>query len=248
MKKVSIHTLTTLMLVACVVSSAHGADRPGVARAPVQPGLSGAVDTKNRKEAISYAIGVTTARNLVKDGVEFNPETVIRGMQDALSGQRLQMNEHEIRMVMSGLVGEMRQKMAANRKEAEEINKKRGEEYRASYAKQEGVVTLPNGVMYKAQRTGSGPKPSDESEVLVNYRGTLTSGKEFDATQDGKPAKLQVGRLIVGWREALKLMPAGSRWTVVIPPQLGYGQRGVGADIGPNETLVFDIDLVEVLK
>jgi FKBP-type peptidyl-prolyl cis-trans isomerase len=201
---------------------------------------------KSRKDAISYAIGVTTARNLGKDGVEYDPAIIIKGMQDATAGTRLQMTEREIRSVMSGLVGEMRQKMASNRKDAEEINKKKGEEYRAGFAKQAGVTTLPNGVMYKVVKAGTGAKPADTDEVTVNYRGTLTNGKEFDGNAEGKPVNLRVAALIAGWKSALKIMPVGSRWTIVIPPALAYGQRGVGADIGPNETLVFDVELVGI--
>lgn len=201
---------------------------------------------KSRKEYISYAIGVTTARNLAKDGVEIDPSIVLKGMQDAQSGNRVLLNEKEIRSVMSGLVGEMRQKMAANRKDAEELNKKKGEEYRATFAKQPDVKTLPNGVLYKVHQMGTGPKPTDEDSVVVNYRGTLTTGYEFDGSPEGKPATLKLSQLIMGWKETLKLMPTGSKWTIVIPPQLAYGQRGVGADIGPNETLTFEVDLVAV--
>lgn len=206
----------------------------------------GASPFKSRKESISYAIGVSTARNLLKDGVEFDPQVVLKGMQDAQGGGRVQMGEKEIRSVMAGLVGEMRQKMAANRKDAEEINKKKGEEFRANFAKQPDVKTLANGILYKVVKTGTGPKPTDEDGVVVNYHGTLTNGLEFDGTAEGKPATLRLQQLIVGWKETLKLMATGSRWTIVIPPQLAYGQRGVGADIGPNETLVFDVELLAV--
>jgi FKBP-type peptidyl-prolyl cis-trans isomerase FklB len=185
---------------------------------------------------------------LGKDGVEFDPAMVLKGMQDAQSGTRMLMNEKEVRSAMAGLVGEMRQKMAANRRDAEEVNKKKGDEFRANFAKQPDVKSMPNGLLYKVVKAGTGPRPTDEDGVLVNYRGTLANGFEFDGSPEGKPATMRVQQLIVGWKEALKLMNTGSRWTIVVPPQLAYGHRGVGADIGPNETLVFDVELLGVTK
>jgi FKBP-type peptidyl-prolyl cis-trans isomerase FklB len=203
---------------------------------------------KSRKDVISYAVGVTTARNLMKDGVDIDPAIVFKGMQDAMGGGRTVISERDIRSAMNGLVGEMRQKMALNRKDLEENNRKKGDEYRTALAKQPGVVKLPSGVLYKSAVEGKGAKPGDTDSVLVNYKGTLISGVEFDGNADGKPVTLKVDQLILGWKEALKLMPTGSRWTIVIPPQMAYGARGVGSDIGPNETLVFDVELVAIVK
>lgn len=208
----------------------------------------GAPAFSNRKDSLSYAIGVSTARNLMKDGVEINPDVVLKGIQDAIANKRTLMTEQEIRSAMSGLIGEMRQKMASNRVEAEAANKKRGDDYRANFSKQPDVKSLTNGVLYKVVKAGNGPKPSEDDLVSVNYRGSLTTGFEFDATPEGKPANMKVSQLIVGWKEALKIMPVGSRWTLVIPPNLAYGVRGVGNDIGPSETLVFDLELVGIKK
>jgi FKBP-type peptidyl-prolyl cis-trans isomerase len=224
------------------------ASSAALAQAAAAPPLAEAAAFSSRKDAISYAIGVSTARNLLKDGVEINPQVMLQGIQDAVDNKRTKMNEAEIRSAMSGLVGEMRQKMAANRVEAEAANKKRGDEYRAAFSKQPDVKSLPNGVLYKAAKTGTGPKPGEDDLVVVSYRGTLTNGFEFDATPEGKTANMKVAQLISGWKEALKNMPVGSRWTLVIPPHLAYGVRGVGTDIGPSETLVFDVDLVSIKK
>lgn len=200
----------------------------------------------SKKDALSYAIGVSTARNLTKDGVEINPEIVLQGMKDVVENRRTQMTETEIRSVMSGLIGEMRQNMANNRVEAEAANKKRGTEYRDAFSKQSDVQQMPIGVLYKVINAGNGPRPTDDDTVLVNYRGTLTNGAEFDATATGKPATLKVSQLINGWKAALKIMPVGSHWKLVIPPQLAYGVRGVGSDIGPSETLIFDVELLGI--
>lgn len=200
----------------------------------------------SNKEALSYAIGVTTARNLLKDGVEIDFDVVLKGMKDAVSGNRTVLSEAEIRTLMNTLVTDMRQKYVANRQKVEESNRKRGEDFRASYAKEPGVQKLPSGVLYKVEATGKGVLPKDEDTVVVNYRGTLVDGKEFDLSPAGKPVSFKLAQLIPGWKDALRQMPAGSRWKIVVPSDLAYGQRGIGTDVGPNETLVFDVELVEV--
>jgi FKBP-type peptidyl-prolyl cis-trans isomerase FklB len=239
-------SLGLLLGTAAVAQTATPSVAPSKASSASEP--EGTGPFKTRKDSVSYAVGVSTARNLAKDGVDVDPAVVLKGMQDFFSGGRLQMKESELRAVMNSLVGEMRKNLAANRKEAEEINKKKGDEFRSTFAKQAGVKALPNGILYKVVKAGSGPKPTIEDSVLVNYRGTLASGYEFDASAEGKPVTLKMGQMIMGWREAAALMPTGSRWTIVIPPQLAYGVRGVGADIGPNETLVFDVELVAINK
>jgi FKBP-type peptidyl-prolyl cis-trans isomerase FklB len=245
MKTQHFASLALVAALAALGSTVAGAQTSAPAASPTEP-VPGSFTT--RKEAISYAIGVTTVRNLVKDGVEIDTAIVLRGMQDALAGGRTAISEKDIKSIMTSLVTEMRQKMAANRHDAEGINKKKGDEYRASFAKQSNVVSLPNGLLYKAEKTGSGPRPTDEDAVIVKYRGRLIDGKEFDGTPEDKSTTLKLDKLIVGWKEALKLMPTGSKWSIVVPPNLAYGVRGVGADIGPNETLVFDVELMGITK
>jgi FKBP-type peptidyl-prolyl cis-trans isomerase FklB len=127
-----------------------------------------------------------------------------------------------------------------------EDNKKKGEVFLAENKTKEGVVVLPSGVQYKILKAGNGKKPIDSDVVQVYYRGTLLDGSEFDATEPGQPADLKASSLIAGWKEALRLMPAGSKWQIFVPSQLAYGERGVGSDIGPNETLVFEVELLAV--
>jgi FKBP-type peptidyl-prolyl cis-trans isomerase len=218
------------------------ANKESVAPAAVPTGFA------SHKDALSYAIGVSTARNLAKDGVDFDPSLVSKGMQDALSGKRLDMSEADISSQMNSLLKDMRQQMAANRRELEETNKKKGDEYRANFAKQPGVSTLPSGLQYKAEKTGSGPKPTEEDMVVFNYRGTLLDGKEFASTAPGTPGQARLDAQVNGLKEALKLMPAGSRWTVVVPGAMGYGARGMAATIPPNSTLVYDVELLRVIK
>jgi len=126
-------------------------------------------------------------------------------------------------------------------------NKKEGEDFLAANKSKEGVVTLPSGLQYKVLKEGTGPKPSPADSVVCNYRGTLINGTEFDSSyKRGQPATFPVNGVIKGWTEALQLMPVGSKWQLFIPPDLAYGQRGAGADIGPNATLIFEVELLSI--
>ena len=121
--------------------------------------------------------------------------------------------------------------------------------FMANNSKQPGVVTLPDGLQYKILKAGIGPKPTAADSVVCNYRGTLINGKEFDSSyKRGQPATFGVSQVIKGWTEALQLMPVGSKWQIFIPPDLAYGERGTGSDIGPNVTLIFEVELVSIQK
>jgi FKBP-type peptidyl-prolyl cis-trans isomerase FklB len=124
-------------------------------------------------------------------------------------------------------------------------NQKAGEAFLAENAKKSGVVTLPSGLQYKILKAGQGAIPKDDSWVEANYRGTLLDGTEFDSSyRKGKPAVFQVKEATQGWREAMKLMPAGSKWQLFVPSALGYGERGAGREIGPNAALIFEVELL----
>lgn len=201
---------------------------------------------KTQKDQVSYGIGVNIARSFKADEVEFDPDLVLRGMKDASSGEKLLMRDKELRQVMNSFQGELRQKANQRQRVAAVDNKKEGEAFLAANKMKEGVVSLASGVQYTVLKMGEGKKPTDTDTVEVNYRGALLNGTEFDSSDDGKPATLKVTQLIPGWKEALKLMPAGSKWQLFIPPQLAYGERGVGRDIGPNQTLFYEVELVGV--
>jgi FKBP-type peptidyl-prolyl cis-trans isomerase len=203
---------------------------------------------QNKRDALSYAVGVKTARNLRKEGTDVNIEMVLKGMSDALNGDRTLMSEKDMRSAINSLIIDMRRNMRSTRTEAAESNKKLGEEFRADFSKQVGVQTLPNGVMYRIVKQGEGPKPTLSDIVQTSYRGTLSSGYEFDATPTGKSASIKVASMVKGLSEATRMMPIGSRWTIVVPPEMAYGTRGVGVDIGPNETLIFDQELISVVN
>jgi FKBP-type peptidyl-prolyl cis-trans isomerase len=203
---------------------------------------------KSNDDAISYAIGASVGRNFKKEGFTINEKIFVQGMGDAMAGAKLKMSEKEFKSVLAGFQGEMRRKMAANHQEQGIQNRKKGDEFFAANGKKPDVLTLPSGVQYKILKAGDGQKPVETDTLEVNYRGTLLDGTEFDASALGKPASLKLSQLIAGWKEALRLMPVGSKWQLFVPAKSAYGERGVGADIGPNETLIFDVELVGIKK
>ncbi len=201
---------------------------------------------KTQKDMLSYGIGVSVAKNFKKQETEVDLDLLIKGLKDGLSGAKLLMSEKDLRKIMNMYQSELRQKALLSKRVATEENKKKGEAFLAANKARDGVVTTPSGVQYKILKAGDGKMPTESDLVEVHYRGTLLDGTEFDSTEAGQAATLKVAALIVGWKEALKLMPAGSKWQIFIPPQLAYGERGVGSDIGPNETLVFEVELLAI--
>jgi len=199
---------------------------------------------QTQKEKTSYALGVDTAKTLKNMEVDLDLETIIKGLRDAYSGGKLQMTDDEMRTVIIALNKELAQKRAEALKAAGEKNKKEGEAFLAENKTKEGVVTLASGLQYKILKAGDGKKPTDADTVEVQYRGTLINGTEFDSSyKRGQPATFPVGKIISGWREALKLMPVGSKWQLFIPPELAYGGTG---PIGPNVTLIFEVELLAI--
>lgn len=198
------------------------------------------------KDQVSYATGVTAIRNFTKNDVAFDLDLIIQGMRDAMASKELAMTEKQISVAMNQLQTDLRRTMAANHRELAEKNRKRGTEFLAAYKLKPDAKTLSNGVAYRVLKAGNGPRPQESESVVTRYRGTSIEGVEFDATEKGKTSTLRMNQVIMGWREALKQMPQGSHWEVVIPSALAYGERGVGQVIGPNETLVFEVELLDI--
>jgi FKBP-type peptidyl-prolyl cis-trans isomerase FklB len=181
--------------------------------------------------------------------VELDSKALAAGIADGLSGAKPALSEDEIRKVLADFQTQMRNRAAAVAQKTADDNKKKGEAFLADNKKQKGVVVLPSGLQYKVIKEGKGAKPKATDTVSVHYRGTLTDGTEFDSSiKRGEPAEFPVNQVIKGWTEALQLMPVGSKWQLVIPSDLAYGPQGAGAEIGPNSTLVFDVELLEIKK
>jgi FKBP-type peptidyl-prolyl cis-trans isomerase FklB len=198
------------------------------------------------KQKQSYAIGMSLAKSLQRQPLDIDPALVAQAVKDSFAGKTL-LTDEQAQATLATLQTEMRTKMEAKMKEAGDKNKQEGEAFLASNKAKEGVVTLPSGLQYKIVKTGTGPKPSAADTVICNYRGTLINGTEFDSSEKhGGPATFPVGRVIKGWTEALQLMPVGSKWQLFVPADLAYGERGPSPEIGPNSTLIFDVELVSI--
>jgi FKBP-type peptidyl-prolyl cis-trans isomerase FklB len=209
---------------------------------------------KTPKEKASYAIGVNIGRGLHRDAVDVDPAILARGLRDGLGGAKTLLTDEEMKGAMVVLQTELRKKQEVRNKEQEammlqmgEANKKEGEAFLAANKTKDDVVTLPSGLQYKILKAGDGPKPTASDSVVCNYRGTLLDNTEFDSSyKRGQPATFQVGQVIHGWTEALQLMPVGSKWQLFIPAELAYGQQGAGPGIGPNATLIFEVELLSI--
>jgi len=185
--------------------------------------------------------------NLHKQSVPVDPNIMARGLKDALAGGKTLLTEEEARAAITAVQNDMRGKQQAKMQTAGDANKKEGEAFLADNKSKEGVVALPSGLQYKVLKEGNGPKPTATDSVVCNYRGTLINGAEFDSsTKHGGPATFPVNGVIKGWTEALQLMPVGSKWQLFVPSDLAYADRGAGGDIGPNATLIFEVELVSI--
>ncbi len=201
----------------------------------------------SKKDKVSYTIGVDIGKNLKKQSIDIDPDILLRGLKDSLSGAKTIMSEQEMQETSTALRQEIMAKQAEEVKKIGEKNKKEGEAFLEENKKKEGVKTLPSGLQYKVIAEGKGKTPTATDTVTVNYRGTLIDGTEFDSSyKRGQPATFPVNGVIAGWTEALQLMKEGAKWQLFIPSALAYGERGAGGVIGPNATLIFDVELISV--
>jgi FKBP-type peptidyl-prolyl cis-trans isomerase FklB len=202
---------------------------------------------KSQKDKISYIIGMDLGRNFKKQAIDIDPDILERGIKDGLAGQKALLSEQEVRETLAAFQREMTAKQAELAQKMGEKNRREGEAFLAANKIKEGVKTLPSGLQYKVIKAGTGEKPKMADTVTAHYRGTLIDGTEFDSSYNrGKPEKFPVNGVIAGWTEALQLMEVGSKWQLFVPPNLAYGERGAGRDIGPNATLIFEIELISI--
>lgn len=199
---------------------------------------------KDAREKNSYCLGVNWANNLKRQDVDIDLELLIKGLKDATAGNA-GFTEEEIRESIMALNKEVRAHQEEKRKQQGEKNKQDGEKFLSDNKTKPGVITLPSGLQYKVLSEGKGDSPRSNDVVTVNYRGTLIDGTEFDSSyKRGQPATFGVGGVIKGWTEALQLMKPGSKWQLFVPGNLAYGEFGKGQQIGPNQTLLFEVELV----
>ncbi len=173
----------------------------------------------------------------------------MQGLKDGLAGAEPRMTDEQRQKALVELGQEMKAKQEAKLKQETEKNSKEGQEFLAANAKKEGVVVLESGLQYKVLKEGQGESPGPEDSVTVNYKGSIIDGTVFDSTeQRGQPATFGLNQVIKGWSEALQLMKPGAKWMVYLPPHLAYGARGAGPTIGPEQTLIFEVELISVAK
>ena len=201
----------------------------------------------DQKDKVSYSIGLDIGSTLKRQLIDVNEETLERGLKDGLTGGKPLLTDDQVKEVMATFQKDMIAKQAAVKKAAGEKNSEAGKKFLEENKGKDGVKTTASGLQYKVEKEGGGPTPKATDTVKVNYRGTTIDGKEFDSSyKRGEPATFPVNRVIKGWTEALQLMKVGSKYHLVIPSELAYGERGAGQDIGPDSTLVFDVELLGI--
>lgn len=208
------------------------------------------------EQRLSYMVGNNMAKQFQRDGVEIDISALKLGIEDSTSNKESRLSEEQVQETISTLQAraqklqaEEQEKLAKEMAEVGEKNKAEGDTYLAANAPKEGVQTTESGLQYKEISAGDGAKPEFGDTVSVHYKGTLIDGTEFDSSyKRNEPATFPVAGVIPGWTEALQLMNVGDNWELSIPSELAYGEAGAGANIGPNATLIFEVELLDIIK
>ena len=221
----------------------------GVAFLTVTVAAHDATKLKTQKEKFSYALGMQVGARFRKQAVDVDPAIFAKGFAESLRGAKTMLTEDEMRAALVNAQEETRNKQAAIREEKSQAAREEGEKFLAANKNKEGVVTLPSGLQYKILKLGLGEKPEIDEQVVCNYRGMLLDGTEFDSSaKHNGPVTFPVRGVIKGWKEALLMMPAGSKWQLFVPAYLAYGKEGSGQKIAPNSTLIFELELLSTNK
>jgi len=218
---------------------------------PAKKTAAASTPLTTRKDKFSYALGMNFGaglkNNLKRQSVEADPDLVMKGFRDGLTGAKTRLTEQEAQAVLQEVQADIQKTNKEKAEKAAAANKSEGDAFLSSNKAKEGVVTTASGLQYKVLTQGTGPKPTSTDTVVCNYKGTLINGTEFDSSyKRGEPATFPVGGVIKGWTEALQLMQVGSKYQLFIPSDLAYGERGAGAEIGPNATLIFEVELISI--
>ena len=204
-----------------------------------------ALEIKTDKQKLSYSMGVFFGQTVIRQEMEIDIPAFMQAVEDVLSNSERKLSDDE----MQKIINTYQKKEQEDRIAKSDNDKADGKKFLAENKKKEGVTVLPSGLQYKIIKNSEGEKPLADSRVVVHYRGTLINGTEFDSSYArGEPIELSLNQVIKGWQEALQLMSVGSKWQIVIPSELAYGERGAGRAIGPNSTLIFDIELISIKK
>ena len=209
--------------------------------------LRGQTDLTNRVDSISYALGMDVGNNISRLGVELNAEMIYQGLKDVFIGAESQMTKEEVQTYMQSFQQEAMAAQQQVQQQRAQDAKAKGEAFLAENAQRDSVTVTESGLQYQVLRAGEGTSPAATDTVKVHYEGRLLDGKVFDSSyQRGQPIEFPLNGVISGWTEGVQLMKEGAKYRFFIPSQLAYGARGAGQDIGPNETLIFDVELLEV--
>jgi FKBP-type peptidyl-prolyl cis-trans isomerase FklB len=207
-----------------------------------------AQDISSEKGKLSYAVGWDIGEDIKRRGAEFDVESIITAIRDSSAGRQAQVPNEEMTALLTALQQKVRQEQAEAFRKLSEENQVKSTEFLAANAAKTGVVTLPSGVQYRVIDEGDGARPGVESTVKVHYRGSKMNGLEFDSSfARGVPEEFTVSSVLKGWQEVLPLMKTGATWQVFVPPEMAFGARG-NPPVGPNEALLFDLKLVEIVK
>jgi len=215
-------------------------------------GCQGSQDSpalKTMSDSVSYAIGLNIGKSIKSDSLDVNPAIIASGIRHAMSGDKPMLTDEQIQATMEALQKQMMTKQAAAQSAASEENKTKGTAFLAENKKKEGVVELASGLQYKVVKEGKGKKPLATDKVKVHYVGTTIDGEEFDSSvKRGTPAEFKLNEVISGWTEGLQLMPVGSKYMLYVPSNLAYGDRGGSGPIKPGATLIFEVELLDIVK
>src|SRR4051812_44065357 len=204
-------------------------------------------ELKTERDKVSYSIGLDIGTTFKKQNMDIDTNIMMAGLKDGVSGDKPLMTDEEVKATMTAYSKTMVEKQTQAQKEAGEKNAAEGEKFLAENKTNEGVKTTASGLQYKVLKEGSGTPPKETDSVVTNYRGTLINGTEFDSSyKRNEPATFPVNRVIKGWTEALQLMKPGAKYQLFIPASLAYGERGAGQLIGPNATLIFEVELLSI--
>jgi FKBP-type peptidyl-prolyl cis-trans isomerase FklB len=240
---------TILVYATCATVARSQGELPSAPQPGANPAPQAAPATAEFRQQVSYALGRNFAMQLQEGGVDCDLEFLTAGINDALSNAQPKWTEQQLNSAMQRFVREMQQKAATKMQAEAEKNQKEADAFLAENGKKQDVQTTPSGLQYRVLKAGNGPSPTLSDTVRCTYRGTLLNGTEFDSSaRHGGPVEFPVTGVIPGWTEALQKMKIGDKWQLFIPPKLAYEMNPPGRPIEANSLLVFEMELVEILK